>query len=646
MELSSCPNATKLPPQALPTATAYVHPSSNGATHRTTTTTFFVSTGGSDSGDGSEATPFQTLHKAQHAVRQLSPADRWGAVVNVLAGTYYLGTEGQGSLVFTPSDSGAAGAPVTWQAHPPGAAVVVSGGVKLDCAWSTVTMNGISAFKCTGIPASSGPIDSLFINGLRQKRARYPNGDPLVPNGPGGNGRAGYSKGAKPAGMWPNTAVALDQNVIVNSENGTLIAKGSAPGVGGTVVVKDIQAPRGVTTTGTTYANSSRFNDTYNMPVWATTSINAIHVPDDWMHRNWSKPVGAVVKMMHPAAWGSWGFEVGDYESSTGIMTFSKGGNQEARGNSGTGALYIENLMEELDAENEFFYDASADTLYFKPDNTIGDMGSALVEAPVLPRIIQFRGAADGTHVEHIAFVGFNISRATPTYLYDYEDPSGGDWSIHRGGAVFLDGAEGITFEQCKFDQLDGNAYFLSNYAKNNKVVDCDFWRTGDSAMAAVGSSLQMNGSLPTFPSGNIITGNHIDTVGIMMKQTSCYFKAITYNNTISKNICHNGPRAGVNFNDGFMGGDTLSENVIWAMVTETGDHGTFNSWDRKEWFYPCAHDPSSYCFMPATHQVHGNMFIGPAGWNMDHDDGSSEYHDFDNVVKAGINIETGLTVQ
>ena len=29
-------------------------------------------------------------------------------------------------------------------------------------------------------------------------------------------------------------------------------------------------------------------------------------------------------------------------------------------------------------------------------------------------------------------------------------------------------------------------------------------------------------------------------------------------------------------------------------------------------------------------------MFIGPAGWNMDHDDGSSEYHDYNNIVYQG----------
>ena len=201
-----------------------------------------------------------------------------------------------------------------------------------------------------------------------------------------------------------------------------------------------------------------------------------------------------------------------------------------------------------------------------------------------------------------------------------YEVPSGGDWSIHRGAAFFLHGAERITLEQLRFDQVDGNAVMLSNYVRNSTVADCDFWRTGDTAVAAVGSTAQMNGTGIEHPAFNTISGNHMDTVGVMMKQTSCYFKALTESNTISNNICHDGPRAGVNFNDGYMGGDLLEENVIWAMVRETGDHGTFNSWDRREFFYHCPSPSTAMCFMPQTHTVRGNMFIGPAGWNMDHE--------------------------
>ena len=68
----------------------------------------------------------------------------------------------------------------------------------------------------------------------------------------------------------------------------------------------------------------------------------------------------------------------------------------------------------------------------------------AVVEVPVLPRVVQFRGSA-AHPVSNIAVVGVNVSRTAPTYLESYECPSGGDWSIHRGGAVFLDGAVGIT---------------------------------------------------------------------------------------------------------------------------------------------------------------------------------------------------------
>ncbi len=35
---------------------------------------------------------------------------------------------------------------------------------------------------------------------------------------------------------------------------------------------------------------------------------------------------------------------------------------------------------------------------------------------------------------------GLTVRHAAPTYVADYEMPSGGDWSLHRGAAVFLDG--------------------------------------------------------------------------------------------------------------------------------------------------------------------------------------------------------------
>lgn len=39
---------------------------------------------------------------------------------------------------------------------------------------------------------------------------------------------------------------------------------------------------------------------------------------------------------------------------------------------------------------------------------------------------------------------------------------SGGDWSLHRGGSVFLEGTEHVTVNGCTFRRVDGNALFFS----------------------------------------------------------------------------------------------------------------------------------------------------------------------------------------
>jgi len=46
------------------------------------------------------------------------------------------------------------------------------------------------------------------------------------------------------------------------------------------------------------------------------------------------------------------------------------------------------------------------------------------------------------------------------------------------------------------------------------------------------------------------------------------------------------------------------------------------NSWDRREWFFDCALSGSALsgnCLMPKMIRTQHNMFIGTAGWNMDH---------------------------
>ena len=142
--------------------------------------------------------------------------------------------------------------------------------------------------------------------------------------------------------------------------------------------------------------------------------------------------------------------------------------------------MFIENIEQELDVAHEWFVDENTKTLLYIPPNGTILTAETKVEVSLIPRVIQFRGSSiEPSH--DIELIGFNISHAAPTYMESYEDPSGGDWSIHRGAAVFLHGAKNIAMRHLKFDQVGGNGVFLSNYAINNSVLDCDFWRTGDS---------------------------------------------------------------------------------------------------------------------------------------------------------------------
>ena len=128
-----------------------------------------VSPAGNDANPGTPAAPFQTLAAARDAARKL--AGKETVTVHVADGVYYLPE----TLLFTAADSGTANRPVTYQAEREGGAVI-SGGRKLDLKWETYR-DGI--FQAT-TPAGLA-IDQVFVNGTRQRMARYPNFDANKP---------------------------------------------------------------------------------------------------------------------------------------------------------------------------------------------------------------------------------------------------------------------------------------------------------------------------------------------------------------------------------------------------------------------------------------------------------------------------------
>ena len=113
----------------------------------------------------------------------------------------------------------------------------------------------------------------------------------------------------------------------------------------------------------------------------------------------------------------------------------------------------------------------------------------------------------------------------------------------------------------------------------------------------------------------------------------------------VSHNSIYRVPRAGINIGDGTWGGHVISDNDVFDTVLETGDHGAFNSWGRDRFWDPdraemnrrVAAEPSLvFLDVVEPNTLRHNRFRSDHGWDIDLDDGSSNYIIEDNVLLAG----------
>ena len=228
------------------------------------------------------------------------------------------------------------------------------------------------------------------------------------------------------------------------------------------------------------------------------------------------------------------------------------------------GEFYIENVREEIDAPTEWYFDEATRMLYFNYNATAGTPpprdGSLIVVPSDATCIVNVTAHMDAP-ARGIRFLGIGFRDAAYTYMDPHGVPSGGDWGLQRHAAVILDGTESATIDGCVFERLDGNAVIVSGYNRNATIRNSEFVWIGDTAIVEWGRTTGdptgvdgpdgTNGDQPRYTQ---IVGNFAHELGIWEKQSSFLMHAKSSDSNISGNIFFNGPRAGVNFNDGFGG--------------------------------------------------------------------------------------------
>ncbi len=370
---------------------------------------------------------------------------------------------------------------------------------------------------------------------------------------------------------------------------------------------------------------------------------------------SWKNPEDALWFVWRPARWANWMFTTGSVADGNNF-TFGQGGNQGARGENSGGDFFVENVFEELDNPGEFFFDKRAGKLYLWHNGTGAPAASTTVVAPQQQVLVNMSGT-QWNPVKNIHLRDITYTATAYTYMERHGVPSAGDWALDRFAAVFLQGTEGAVVDSCIFDRLDGNAVMISGYNRNATVQQSDFSYIGGNAIASWGYTNEtatdpgrpgvalenfpqagVDGTDGEHPRYNTILSNTVREVGLYEKQSSFYIQAKTAQSTISGNVFFNGPRAGINANDGFGGGEEISHNLVFSTCRESGDHGPFNSWDRQPFLTTVRDGTPS--MTPAWREIHHNFFIDNYSpqENVDNDDGSSYYKTHDNFFVYGGN--------
>ncbi|MBQ5953056.1 MAG: right-handed parallel beta-helix repeat-containing protein [Lachnospiraceae bacterium] len=635
---------------------------------------FYVSPDGSDENDGSFSHPFATLEKARDSVRALDRAGRSGITVAVKAGEYRVN-----GLTFTREDGGTESCPILYCAYGDGEVILNAGMTLAGTDFAHVTDPDVLArlarnardkvlrvdLRGYGVtPADYGPLHALgqyttnekydgypsgsntelFVDGLRQTLARYPNEG------------------------WLYTGRVIQEGEPAESNANPHL---EVPGW------QDQRNPK-----GDTYAlepalarRIAGWADLGSVWMWG-------HFSTDWCFE--TSPIGAV-----------------DLENLTIYNKFvARYGAEE------NAAYFFYNVLEELDAPGEWYLDREAGVLYlYAPDNlSAARILLTLSEAEVITvrsaDWLTLRGfTIEGTRGNGVSLTGDHLTldccrirgvggggvyadgshnlvsnnEITRTGAYGVE-LCGGDPAtltpgesrvynnlIHHWGEA--DGFQGIRLRGvgnlADHNELHHYADVAINFTGNNHVIEYNlihdvslessdaaaiYTGTGSAcAWSHLGSVIRYNAvynmGQPGFSAPN---GIYLDDV--IMGQTVYGNLLVNVpdngiligggrNNQVWGNVIVNTGNSGVSYDQRAFHADFYSMEALWADLTAS-------PWQTEAWqtAYPfllglhmdgTRKDDPLYAPNPAGSRVCGNLLVNWQGSLGDIDPKPAQYSDF-----------------
>ena len=531
--------------------------------------TLYVSLKGDDRNPGTKGQPFATLAGARDWLRTSGFLGHEPVMVEVASGDYRLPEP----IRFDSRDSGTAQAPVVYTAGRE-QTVVLNGGTRLALAW-TPYRDGIMVAP---VPAGL-TTDQLFVNGVAQRLARYPNFDP----------KQQYLGGG-----------AAD---VLSAERA----------------------------------------------------------------RRWAHPEGGIVHGLDKYLWGDFHYVITG-KAADGTVTYTGGWQTNRPSPLHPQYRYVENIFEELDAPGEWFLDAKSNRLYFYPPAGLA-LAQATIDGVRLKSLVEFHGT-QAAPVRFITLRGFTFEHTARTFMETKEPLMRSDWAIYRGGAILFDGAEDCVLEHARVEGVGGNAVFVNGYNRRVRIRDSVIEGAGASGVLFVGDPSSVRSPLFSYSGANrfkdldLTPGPRNDLYPMECSVEDCLIHdtgreekqsagvEIEIARRISVLHCsiYDLPRSGINIGDGAFGGDVIDGCDVFDTVKETGDHGSFNAWGRDRYWRlkdgPSGEKLAALSRLDAIEPnvIRNSRWRCDNGWDIDLDDGSSNYEIYNNVLlHGGLKLREGF---
>ncbi|MEK6239363.1 MAG: right-handed parallel beta-helix repeat-containing protein, partial [Planctomycetales bacterium] len=315
----------------------------------------------------------------------------------------------------------------------------------------------------------------------------------------------------------------------------------------------------------------------------------------------------------------------------------------------------------------EWLLDSNKNTLYFRPPEGL-DLAKAKIETAQLKHLFEFQGSLSNP-VKFVTLRGLTMRHARRTFMEIKEPLLRSDWCIYRGGAVLMDGVEDCAISDCEIDGVGGNAIFVSNYARRVQVTGCKIAEVGGNGVCFVGDPDAVRS--PRFEYGQTFHFEKIDRtpgpktenyprdcrvhdclitrIGRVHKQSAAVQISMSQGLTVSHCSIYDVPRAGINISEGTWNGHLIEFCDVFDTVKETGDHGSFNSWGRDRFWHLGGCDLKEHPELPLLDAqtktvLRNNRWRCDHGWDIDLDDGSTNYHIYNNLcLNGGIKNREGF---